>query len=175
MTKVEAAKLVKMAAAVFPSMQDKDPVKIAYAWSVVLYDLPYPVAEKALVIVLRSAKFFPAPAEILEAAKELRTADNQVPTPEEAWENVQQEIRSAGLYKKPQFGHPLIGRAVQAIGWSTLCCSENLPADRAHFMRLYGSFQTREEARQEVQTVMQLTGIDFRQLLGRGQSDQARN
>ena len=175
MTKAEAAKLVKMATAVYPNMQDKDPVKIAYAWSVVLHDLPYSVAEKALVIVLRSAKFFPTPAEILEASKELRTEEYQVPSPEEAWENVYREIMRVGLYGKPAFIHPLVERSAKSLGWHTLCNSENLPADRAHFMRLYGSFQVREEARQEVQAVMQLTGIDFKQLLGSTRSDQARN
>lgn len=175
MTKAEAAKLVKMATTVYPNMQDKDPVRIAYAWSVVLADLPYQVAEKALVIVLRSARFFPTPAEILEASKELRTEEYQVPTPEEAWENVYRELIRAGVYGKPVFIHPLVERAAKSLGWTNLCVSENLPADRAHFMRIYGSFQVREEARQEVQAVMQLTGVDFKQLLGSARHDQTRN
>lgn len=166
MNRAEAAKLVKMAAACFPGMQDKNPMPIAYAWSVVLMDIPYQVAEKALVIVLRSAKFFPSPAEILEASKELRTEEYQIPTPEEAWENVYREIMRVGTWQKPKFIHPLVERAAKSLGWATLCNSDNLPADRAHFLRLYASFEKREEARQEVAMVAQITGIDFTKLLG---------
>ena len=45
----------------------------------------------------------------------------------------------------PEFTHPLIRETVDAIGWEYLRYSENLIADRAHFLKAYESLTLRQK------------------------------
>lgn len=68
MTRGEISKLVDMTVGHFPNTQGKDRLEIKKAWEESLGGLPYQQAYEALKRVLRSAKFWPTVAEILDAA-----------------------------------------------------------------------------------------------------------
>lgn len=153
MTVKEAAQLVALAAANFPNMQDKELKPTAMLWAKLLADIPYHIAEQALIKVLMSAKFFPTVADIREGAEQLLKVD-KLPEPEEAWLEV---FRQLDPYKRPEYSHPEIKKAVQAIGYMNLCNSENIAIERAQFMKIYGCYKKRTEEERENEKVFAFT------------------
>ena len=79
----------------------------------------------------------------------------------EAWGEVIKEISNTGSYGQPKFENPLIAKAVECMGWRTLCLSENTAIDRAHFLKIYDALKKREEYNQL------LIGADSKKLLKR--------
>lgn len=106
-----------------------------------LADLP-PVALKAAAEAhVATCKWFPTVAELRAFATQAQVGT--VPTADEAWGEVVSEISRVGSYDTPVFSHPAITNTVNAMGWRTLCMSEEQMADRAHFLRLYGTCRDR--------------------------------
>lgn len=101
--------------------------------------------------VVEAGPFAPHQGMVAKRAAELqaRATGHEVPGVDEAWAEVQREIARVGWtgaldpQRKPLFSHPTISAAVEAMGWQTLCESENEVADRAHFLKLYGSATAR--------------------------------
>lgn len=146
MTKAEAVRLVGVAVAAFPSMQERDMCPTAELWTEMLCDLPFDVAKAALQKVLTLAKFFPTVAEIREAAASLQPGG--APEPEAAWGEVLQQIAKVGYIGTPRWSHPAVGQAADILygGWSELCRhlnEDSMVADRAHFLRMYGNVAAR--------------------------------
>jgi hypothetical protein len=155
LTLEESAKLVYMAASVFPGKQDTDLKLTAKAWMMILNDIPYKIAEAALIKVLSTAKFFPVPADIREAANSFTPG---LPTAEEAWLEVYHNARVNGIYRPSEWSSKVIKEAVDGIGWRNICYSENLGVERAHFMRIYGTLKKRQEDNILNEKVLKLTG-----------------
>lgn len=155
MTKTEIAKLLAIATANWPNMQERDMTPTAAVWEMMLSDMTYETAQRALVKVMTTAKFFPTIAEIREAA--MATSGNQLPSAEEAWNEVESEIRRVGSYGEPKFSNAVITKAVDSLGgWVRLCRSEEPPGvERAHFVRFYTSFAARENERQNCATLLE--------------------
>jgi hypothetical protein len=107
-----------------------------------LGDLPFDVLTAAAEQCIVTGKFFPTVAEIREQALSL-TPRAQVQSAAEAWGEVMREIRRVGHVGKPRFANPVTARVVAALGWFELCTSENIIADRAHFMRMYDEMAER--------------------------------
>jgi len=156
LTKQEIKKLLSWVLANFPSMQEKDMQPTAALWLRMLSDIPYNVAEKAVIRILATAKYFPTVAEIREAANELTAP--KLPTPGEAWAEVLKQMRKVGSYGKPKFSHQVIEKAVNSIGWQELCMSTNTTADRAHFMKIYETLCKRAKEEKVNQDVLRLIG-----------------
>ena len=138
MTKNEVKHLLQWATANFPSMQEKDMRPTAALWEKMLGDLPYDVAESAMVKVLATTKFFPTVAEIREAA--IAVAQPKGLTAAEAWGEVVQAISRFGQYRPDEAVaslSPSTARVVRLMGFRDLCISENNGVDRAHFLRMY--------------------------------------
>ena len=138
MTPKEIKKLISWAAAAFPGMQEKNLGPTAELWHKMLSDLPYEVAEKALVKVLSSAKFFPTVAEIREAAVLLTRP--MMPTHSEAWGLVRQAIWDYSAYREKDALEalpPVVSRVVKDIGWREICLSEEPDIIRAQFRKAY--------------------------------------
>ena len=145
MNRKEALKLVGWATANFPHLQERDLRPTAELWAKLLADIPYEVAEKALMKVLVSCRHFPTVAEIREAAADLT---NPVPSPAEAWEEVLANISRYGHYdaeRGVKALSPVTSKAVRAIGYTEICLSENIDATRAHFFRVYEQYAKREK------------------------------
>ena len=138
MTAQDANRLVAVAVAAYPSMQDRDLAMTARVWERALADLPLAVVERAVLKLIMTRKFFPAVAEIREAAESL--LDNGHPTPEEAWGEVMKQLNP---YRAPQYSDPLIHRAVRAVGYLSICMSERLGVERAHFLQIYQAYLNR--------------------------------
>ena len=56
-------------------------------------------------------------------------------------------MQEVGRYRTTAFSHPLITQAANQVGgWQALCESDNLVADRVHFLRFYKELVRRETA-----------------------------
>ena len=64
-------------------------------------------------------------------------------TEADAWGLVMAEIRRIGIYGQPKFDDPVVAKTVKILDWLALCSSENVIADRAHFMKMYGQLSER--------------------------------
>ena len=173
MTKQDICALVALAASSNPTMQSKDPAPIVAAWSLMLADLDPVVAKAAVIKVCRESDYFPSVARIVAAAEELDPRNEKLPTAAEAWEEVEKLIIRFGPYRAPQYSCDTVRRAVRAIGWLQLCCSENPAADRAHFLRLYDSMKNKRKEAREIEQVMKIAGVgDLIRALAGGQTKQ---
>ena len=141
MTRKDVAKLLAFATAALPSVKLSGAT--VEAWWVLLRDLDAAVALAALRRVLATQEIpaLPTPGAIRKAASELTRP--RLPSPEEAWATVLEAVRQHGHYDPPggawDFEHELVRRAVRAIGWDTICLSEGIGVERAHFMRTYAA------------------------------------
>ena len=66
----------------------------------------------------------------------------------EAWREVIREISNTGSWGEPHFKNPLVTRAVECMGWRTLCLSEDSALDRAHFLKIYNAIKKRNDYNQ---------------------------
>jgi len=141
MTRKDVAKLLAFATAALPSVKLSGAT--VEAWWVLLGDLDADVAMAALrrVLAVQEIPALPAPGAIRKAAAEL--THPRLPSPEEAWAMVLKAVRQHGHYDPPggdwDFAYEPVRRAVRAIGWDTICLSEEIGVERAHFMRIYAA------------------------------------
>lgn len=144
MTNKEIANLLALALANFPHMQNMDMRPTAVLWEKMLHDIPYTVAEKALLKVLATCKYFPNVAEIREAAAALTMPRH--PTASEAWAAVQEAIWKYSSYREKEALEslpPVVAKVVKEIGWREICLSENPDVIRGQFRRAYETEVTR--------------------------------
>lgn len=96
-----------------------------------------------------TSKFFPSVSEIIEAAKSVTDEASQstIPSVDEAWREVVQQIHNAFVYKKPKFSTPEIERAALNMGWTSLCYLEvgEMNTARAQFRDIYNGIIKREK------------------------------
>ena len=111
---------------------------------------------------MRTCKFVPSIAEIMEAAQDVTEHANgtKVSSPDEAWNEVQRQMEEAFIYKKPVFSTPEIERAALAMGWIGLCetPTNQIGTARAQFLRLYESVCSRQKSNQVNENVIRLVG-----------------
>lgn len=107
-----------------------------------LSDIPDEVVEAAIDRITKTVDRLPPIATIRRACLELQHGP---PRPGgEAWGDVVTALKRYGRARPPgerwTFDDPLALRAVAALGWTELCESDNLPADRARFIQLYDQY-----------------------------------
>lgn len=133
MTTNETTAILAILRQLWPDMAvDEGAVRV---WTWALEELTYPQAEAAVKRYIRTGKFPPKPAELLELAATEAVAPDLIP--EEAWAEVRSEARRVGYNRpptfhrgeftrlEPRFSSPLIERAVAAVGWETVCTGDN--------------------------------------------------
>lgn len=107
-------------------------------WYMMLKDIPYEVAENAVMEHICTNVFPPNIAEIRKLCME--RCRQPVPSFDEAWGVVQKAISRYGR-ERPQEAFEtmdeLTRTIVKNLGWTRLCCSENMTADRANFREAY--------------------------------------
>lgn len=104
---------------------------------------PEPAA-KAITALGSTSTFFPTVAELRQAVT-AEADPNPLPDADQAWAEVVWNAKD-GIYGKSIWSHPAIADTVYAMGGiRQLAISENLMADRAHFLRLYETCKTRAE------------------------------
>lgn len=143
MTPVEGGILIAMLKAAFPRTPMAEETAMVYLQ--LLADLPYSETRAAVAELIATSTWMPTIAEIRRAVWR-RT--EYLPEPEEAWAMVQEAIRGAKfdvmpggvyVYHWPKHLPEPVQTAVRALGWRALVESDNLVADRAHFLRIYES------------------------------------
>lgn len=143
MTNTEVAQLFVVISKVFSSFDINNKPKIDL-WHALLGDIPFADAKKALYYVLNTNKFEPKPADIREAVNALVVSS--IPTAGQAWGEV---LKKANIYKANiDWSHDLIRQAVRIIGLSTICESENIGVERAHFFKVYDDLKNKKERRE---------------------------
>ena len=119
---------------------------------------------------MRTCKFFPSIAEIMEAARELviaatgeRTADM-----DEAWREVQKAMKETLAFHQPEFSTHEIKQAVDTIGWTTFleCKVDDFNTLRAQFLRIYESICRRKNTERINNNVLRLVGADKIKMIG---------
>lgn len=138
---IEITKMIGVMAAAYPNTQVSDATVKVYVS--MLRDVPLEYLTPAIQQSMAESEFIPSIARIREKA--LAIIRPQHPSSLEAWGVVKQAMREVGFYRSPVFDDPLIAKAVECMEWQTLCSSENEPADRAHFSKVFESLVRREE------------------------------
>lgn len=140
MTAREVTQLVALMQATYPKLEV--PQVTVKAYQQLLGDLDADEAQASVIELLQSRIYptMPTPGEIRDTLVRRRMRRARIPTPEAAWGIVQWAFRKVGAYRPfpaDTAGGALLKQVVGRIGWETLCQSENIVADRAHFLRLY--------------------------------------
>lgn len=90
----------------------------------------------------------PTPNQLRQATQLLvrrMSGENTAPDADQAFAEVLRAVSAHGYTSMPEWSHPAIGATVEALGgWvNGICFSENEPALRAHFLKLYESASAR--------------------------------
>lgn len=108
-----------------------------------LRNIPTNLLQAVVARCIRTNKFLPTIAEILDHADELidKVNNKRDKDSDEAWAEVMKQMHDAFVYEKPVFSTPEIERAALSMGWVSLC---ETPTDligvaRAQFIRIYES------------------------------------
>jgi hypothetical protein len=155
MNRKEIINLLGIATANFPNLQQKDMTPTAVLWEKTLSDVPYDVAENAVIKVLATSRFFPTIADIREAVGQItqpRTLDAM-----EAWGLIGEAIRKYGYTRQKEAMEFLpddVGEMVKRFTWWELCMSETPDILRAQFRM---AWETQSKRRNELKSLP--TGI----------------
>ena len=107
-------------------------------WYAMLKDMPYEIAENAVMEHICTSIYPPNIAEIRKLCVE--RCQRPVLSFDEAWGVVQRAMSTYGWYH-PQEAFETMDEltlsVVKNLGWSRLCQSENPTADRANFREAY--------------------------------------
>lgn len=131
MTRKETARVLAILRTIWPTtIIDEDTIT---AYQLALGNEEYPSMVTATGQWMRTGKFFPKPAELLEIVAVDRVSGDIIPG--EAWAEVLREAGRVGVNGTPEFSNPLIARAAYAIGWRELCLTDekHYPTLRAQF------------------------------------------
>ena len=115
-------------------------------WFKQLEDIPYQVAETGLNKWVALNKWSPSIADIREMASEI--VNGELPDWGDAWEEVCKAIRCYGSYRALEALEslsPLARKATERMGFTNLCMSENVSADRANFRMIYETLAERQK------------------------------
>lgn len=147
MTEQETIKLFAVIAAAYP--RDKAfaeaTAPMVALWTKLLADIPLPAAESAIASHVSTSPFPPSIAEIREWAAGW-PGDGAAA---EAWGKLMQAVRKYGwcnqVEAKAYLGPDIWAAMLRTFpDWLALCMSENMEADRAHFLRMWESMAKKE-------------------------------
>jgi len=135
-TKVEVTKILAGLVTLYPRHKLDEATYEAYYR--ILKDIPADLLDGAALQAGSTSTFFPSASELRSAAFTLMEVAQGVPNAWDAWAEVCKSFGPYGRARIPQWSHPLIKRAIDAIGgYIALCDSENAVADRARFVQAY--------------------------------------
>jgi hypothetical protein len=162
MTTLEATEIVGMLAAAYPAWRPTEETLRLYAR--LLEPFEAELARTTAMELIYSGREFAPPIGALAEAITINhhRRAGQYLSPEEAWAEVAEQIRSVGFYRQPKFDNRTLERAVAALDWGEICANENIEATRAHLMRVFDRLQ-REVVREQARI---LTGLDLVSLPG---------
>lgn len=141
----EVFQVLTVMAAAYPGFQLQD--KTVEVYAEMLADLPGDLLKIAAQQALAESRFFPTIAELRAVATRLTATADGRPTAHEAWGEVKRAISRHGAWGRPEWSHPLVGRAVECLDWQSLCYSQtdDEPSWRAQFIQAYNVLEGREQ------------------------------
>lgn len=145
-TKLDIAEIVSVISVAYPNWIVTEQTNQVY-WQI-LADIPTDELKAATLHCISESgrKFAPSVGELRGAVAELRGMSANLPSSFEAWQEVGKQISiNGGDFGNPVWSHPIVQKAVEAIGWRNLRMSEDATADRARFIQCYEQFQQRAE------------------------------
>lgn len=136
-----------------------------------LESLSYAEIEAAVFKTMRTCKFFPTVAEILEAAQSVKgeATETDIPTAGEAWKEAMDNVRKNHLYKQWTYSTPEVKQAVEQFGKMELIALEEdaMNTARAQFMRIYNAVvEKRKDRRVNRETLNALPKGHVNMLVG---------
>ena len=161
----QAAEILRPLLAAYPNA--KISADSIFVYAVALSELPPAKLQAGVLRCMRTCKpkfygYFPSIAEIMEAAQEVTdyVSGTKMASPDEAWNEVQQQMQEAFIYKTPVFSTPEVKRAALAMGWIGLCetPTNQIGTARAQFLRLYESVCNTHQGRKVNDSVVRLVG-----------------
>lgn len=140
----EAGKIVALIAVNYPTPAWIDEEFSAFIS--LIMDLDFETTNAAALRWCRTKRERPTPADLraFVVESQARSSGSPVLTTAEAWAFVVACFAKIGRYRAFPDTYPTVKRAVDTIGWETLCNSCDQMADRAHFFRVYESYSSRE-------------------------------
>lgn len=155
MNRTETARILAVISLTHPGRHRPDQTaELVDAWHSLIGDLEYAHVNAALRALLQTSSWAPTPADVRRAALEIARGPGK--TGAEAWGWVLRAVSRWGAYRSPgvdfDVPDPVTARVVAALGWQSLCLSENAVADRARFIEAYDAMaqQDRREAQSPV-------------------------
>lgn len=172
----DVVRVLKPYIAAFPQAKINDGTLLVYARA--LAYLPPELIDAAMLKLLRTLKFFPSVAEIIEAAEGLMemaeglmemAEGKSLLTPAEAWGEAMREARAKFVYRPWELSCPEVEKAVQAFGKMDLCMLEEAAVNtaRAQFMRMYQQIVERKEERRQNEAVLTALPGQIKALIGK--------
>lgn len=129
-------------------------------WYESLKDIDYEVAQVGIQKLISTEEFYPNIAKIRKACASVTNQPSTDST--EAWGLVQRAIRHYGYMNGNEALASLPSDVAMAVkymgGWTAICESENVEADRAHFYRCIDQIANRKEKES-------LLSLDLRQAI----------
>ena len=138
-------------------------------WYVQLQDLPYEVAEAVLNQWVATERYSPSIAEIRERAAYVMGGG--IKDWGESWEAVLMAIRRFGRYREKEALEnmdELTRACVKRLGYSEICMSENIQADRANFRKVYEQLAERKKKDEQIPNGLRemISGLNQKKLEG---------
>ena len=165
----DVVRVLKPYLAAFPQAKINEGTLFVYARA--LADFPPTLIDAAMLKLLRTLKFFPSVAEIIEAAEGIveLAEGKSLPTPAEAWGEAMREARAKFVYRPWELSCPEVEKTVEAFGKMDLCTLEETAINtaRAQFMRMYQQIVERKEERRQNEAVLTALPGNVRALIGK--------
>lgn len=158
MNRLEFSKALLMLGEIFNTEVNKLKIDIYYE---ILKDYSDEEIKKALNIVMRTCRFFPKPAEIIEIVEGKK--DERLAL---IWERVKEVIRNYGAYESIAFEDRIVNQTIEALGgWVSLCSTPvgEMKWKQREFERLYRIFENKN-IEEMPKYVMGITEQNNRQL-----------
>lgn len=133
---------VSLIVAAFPKLEPS--AETVKAWFALLQDLEPATFQYAVVSFCQAQKECYPGTNIVATLRDL-ARPSEAPTAMEAWAEVRSQLHATGEYGHPTFSHPRIEVVVDALGWRTLCGSEDIGLERAHFLTAYRELSQRDD------------------------------
>jgi hypothetical protein len=147
MEKKEVVKIFSIFSVCYPKFIESGKEELMLeVWHSLLKNYPYELVKHAAETHIKSSRFAPTIHDIIQHITEYENIGKLDAMT--AWGKVLKAIRDYGYYRETEALHsmpPDVAGVVKAMGWQTLCQSENEIADRAHFIKAYDTMQKREE------------------------------
>ena len=150
MNEQQVLRLLRVIRGAYPRVTFTDDTIDAY--TVMLKDLPYELAQRAVVDLIRTSQWPPTVAEICRRAAELV---DPLPDVDEAYESARRAAREHSPYdgqnRALEALHPLVRQALLTVGIETMAYTDQPMIAAAQFRQVYERLKDRELSRRQTE------------------------